>query len=86
MLPGDPGQHDALVRGEHRGVFLYDGELIHTAASFGTTPEFAAHLEQSRSRPSHETTTRLAALERRTVHVADLLTDPDFSPEPTRTL
>ena len=67
-------------------LFLYDGELIHTAASFGTTPEFAAHLEQSRSRPSHETTTRLAALERRTVHVADLLTDADFSPNPARTL
>jgi GAF domain-containing protein len=63
-------------------LFLYDGEVIHTAASFGTTPEFAAHLEQSRPRPSRETTTRLAALERRTVHVTDLLSDPDFSPNP----
>ena len=63
-------------------LFLFDGELLHTAASFGTTPEFAAHLEQSRPRPSHETTTRLAALERRTVHVADLLSDRDFVPNP----
>src|SRR5262245_16714405 len=63
-------------------LFLYDGEVLSTAASFGTTKEFAAHLEQSRPRPSRETTTRLAALERRMVHVADLLSDPDFAPYP----
>ena len=63
-------------------LFLYDGEVLSTAASFGTTPEFAAHLRQSRPRPSRETTTRLAALERRTVHVADLLSDPEFAPYP----
>jgi len=63
-------------------LFLYDGEALSTAASFGTTPEFAAHLQQSRPRPSRETTTRLAALERRTVHVADLLSDPEFTPSP----
>ena len=63
-------------------LFLYDGEVLSTAASFGTRPEFAAHLRQSRPRPSRETTTRLAALERRTVHVADLLSDPEFAPYP----
>ena len=39
-------------------------------------------MRQSRPRPSRETTTRLAALERRTVHVADLLSDPEFAPYP----
>jgi GAF domain-containing protein len=63
-------------------LFLYDGEVLNTAASYGTTQEFAEHLEHSRPRPSHETTTRLAALERRTVHVADLLSDTAFSPKP----
>ena len=48
----------------------------------GMTPEFASILKQGRPRPSHETTTRLAALERRTVHVADLLSDSTFSPTP----
>ncbi|MGH7926923.1 MAG: GAF domain-containing protein, partial [Candidatus Binatia bacterium] len=62
--------------------FLYDGELLSTAASYGTTQEFAEHLEQSTPTPSRETTTRLAALERRTVHVTDLLSDPAFSPKP----
>ena len=63
-------------------LFLYDGEVLSTAASHGTTQEFAEHLERSRPRPSRETTTRLAALERRTVHVSDLLSDAAFSPQP----
>ncbi|MGH7848488.1 MAG: GAF domain-containing protein, partial [Candidatus Binatia bacterium] len=63
-------------------LFLYDGEVLSTAASYGTTRDFAEHLERSRPRPSRETTTRLAALERRTVHVPDLLSDPGFSPQP----
>src|SRR5262249_7905771 len=56
--------------------FLYDGEVLSAAASYGTTQDFAEHLENSRPSPSRETTTRLAALERKTVHVADLLSDP----------
>ncbi len=63
-------------------LFLYDGDVLTTAAHHNLTPEFAEHLEHSRPRPSRETTTRLAALERRTVHVRDLLADPAFSPKP----
>jgi signal transduction histidine kinase len=63
-------------------LFLYDGEVLTTAAHHNTTPEFAAHLERSRPRPSHETTTRLTALERKTIHVADLLDTPGFAPTP----
>jgi signal transduction histidine kinase len=63
-------------------LFLWDGDTLSTAAHHNTTPAFAAHLGHSRPSPSHETTTRLAALERRTVQVADLLSDPEFSPKP----
>jgi signal transduction histidine kinase/HAMP domain-containing protein len=63
-------------------LFLYDGEVLAAAAHHNATPEFARHIEQNRPRPSRETTTRLAALERRVVHVADLLSDPAFSPTP----
>jgi signal transduction histidine kinase len=65
-------------------LFLYDGDVLTAAASYGTTTEFAENLRHSRPRPSHETTTRLAALERRVVHVADLLSDPSFAPTPRR--
>jgi GAF domain-containing protein/anti-sigma regulatory factor (Ser/Thr protein kinase) len=60
-------------------VALYDGEALTPVAQHGATPEFAEFLKGSR-RPSRETPTRLAALERRTVHVTDLLADPEFSP------
>jgi GAF domain-containing protein/anti-sigma regulatory factor (Ser/Thr protein kinase) len=63
-------------------LFLYDGEVLSNAASYGTTPEFAEHIRASKPRPSRQTTTRLAALERRVVHVADLLGNPEFAPEP----
>ena len=71
-----------LCESQIGALFLYDGEHLITAASHGTTAEFAAILERARPRPSRQTTTRLAALERRTVHVADLLSDPEFSPTP----
>ena len=60
-------------------VALYDGETLTPVAQHGATPEFAEFLKGGR-RPSRETPTRLAALERRTVHVTDLLSDPEFSP------
>ena len=63
-------------------LFLWDGQTLSTAESYGTTEAFAEHLRSSRPRPGHETTTRLAALERRTVHVLDLLNDPSFAPNP----
>jgi len=60
-------------------LFLYDGEFLTTVAHHGTTPEFAQFLKGQR-RPGRETTTRLAALEHRLVHVPDLLADAAFSP------
>ncbi|MFQ5854014.1 MAG: GAF domain-containing protein, partial [Candidatus Binatia bacterium] len=60
-------------------LMLFDGEVLTPVAQHGATPEFAEFLKGSR-RPSRETPTRLAALERRTVHVTDLLADPEFSP------
>jgi signal transduction histidine kinase len=63
-------------------LFLYDGEFLTNAASYGTTAEFARYLRENRPRPSRQTSTRLAALERRMVHVNDLLSDRSFSPEP----
>ncbi len=76
------GNITRLCESNIAALFLFDGEALSTAASYGTTPEFAEHLRNSHPRPGRETTTRLAALERRTVHVLDLLSDPAFSPTP----
>ena len=63
-------------------LFLFDGKVLTAAALHGVTPEFRSLLENVRAAPSHATTSRLAALEKRVVHVSDLLSDPTFSPTP----
>ena len=61
-------------------LWLFDGEFLRSVAHENATPEFGEYLSRARIRPSRETTTRRAALEKKTVHVADLLSDPDYSP------
>jgi len=66
-------------------VFLYDGALLRNVAHQNASAEFAQVLQRMHAGPSRETTTRRCALERRTIHTADLLNDPEFSPsEPHR--
>jgi signal transduction histidine kinase len=60
-------------------LFLYDGEVLRTAAHHNVSPEVAEYLKEARLRPSRETTTRRAALERKIVHAADLQNDPEYS-------
>jgi signal transduction histidine kinase len=71
-----------LCEAKLEALFLYDGQVLTAVASNGTTAEFAAYLAKMRSPPSRDTTTRLAALERRVVHVTDLLADESFAPNP----
>ena len=61
-------------------VFLFDGEVLTNVAHQNASAEFADFLKRSRPRPSRETTTRRCALERRTMHTADLLNDPEYTP------
>jgi GAF domain-containing protein len=61
-------------------LWLFDGEVLTSVANQNASPAFAKYLARARIRPGRETTTRRAALERKTIHVADLLSDPDFSP------
>jgi len=61
-------------------MFMFDGEILTNVAHQNASPEFAKFLDRSDRRPSRETTTRRCALERRTVHTADLMNDPDYAP------
>jgi len=61
-------------------VFLFDGEVLTNVAHQNASPEFVQFLSRSGRRPSRETTTRRCALERRTVHTADLMNDPEYAP------
>jgi PAS domain S-box-containing protein len=69
-----------LCEASFAAVFLYDGEVLRNVAHQNASAEFAQALQRMRARPSRETTTRRSALEGRTIHTADLLNDPEFSP------
>ncbi|MGH8739394.1 MAG: GAF domain-containing protein [Burkholderiales bacterium] len=69
-----------LCEASFAAVFLYDGEVLRNVAHQNASAEFAQALQGMRAGPSRETTTRRSALERRTIHTADLLNDPEFSP------
>ena len=62
-------------------LFLWDGEALTTAATENVSPRFADFLRTARARPhARQSPVALAALERRVVHVADILADSRFTP------
>jgi GAF domain-containing protein/CheY-like chemotaxis protein len=66
---------DALIA----GVFRFDGELMHRAASQGLTPAAAAVYERTYPMPpSRSQISGRAVITREVVHVHDLLEDPEY--------
>ncbi len=62
-------------------LFLWDGDTLTAAASENVSPKLAGRLRTARVRPgAGGSPVALTALERRVVHVADILADPRFSP------
>jgi signal transduction histidine kinase len=65
--------------GATRGhVFRFDGEALRFAASYGATTEFVRWLEQHPIVLGSGSVAGRAALERRTVHVQDVLAEPGY--------
>src|SRR5262249_26354810 len=55
------------------------GADFHHFASYGYTPDFQEFMERHPIVPGRSTATRGAALEGRTVHIPDVLADPEYS-------
>ncbi len=65
--------------GATRGhIFRYDGEVLRFAAAHGAWPGFIEYLEQHPTRPGRGSVAGRAALERRPVHVVDVLAEPEY--------
>jgi GAF domain-containing protein/anti-sigma regulatory factor (Ser/Thr protein kinase) len=62
-------------------ILLYDCQFLTLGALHNISGKFAEHLRTLRVPPSRETPARRAALERRTLHVKDLVADADFPPQ-----
>jgi two-component system, NtrC family, sensor kinase len=65
--------------GAKRGhIFRFDGEFLRFAAAYGAWPGFTEYLETHPYRPGRGGASERAALEGRTVHIADVLLDSDY--------
>jgi GAF domain-containing protein len=69
-----------LCEGNFALFCRYDGRVLVGEATCNGTPEFTEKFMGLRMTPGKEGPVRLAALERRTVHVADMTVEPGFSP------
>ena len=67
-----------LCESHNGAIFKFDGEALHLAADYNTTPEFHAYQAFETFRPGRESAVRRVALERRLVHIPDVLADPEL--------
>ena len=72
-------------------IYRFDGELLRMAVAFNASQEFREFVEQNPIRPGRHSASARAALERRTIHIPDVLADPEYSygakaVEPVRTV
>jgi GAF domain-containing protein len=67
-----------LCGAERSHIFQFDGEFLRFAAAYGAWPGFTEYLERHPLRPGPGTIAGKAALERRTIHVLDVLQVSDY--------
>jgi GAF domain-containing protein len=66
--------------GAHRAfIYRFDGELLRLAVAYNTPKEFKEFIEQNPIRLGRHTCAARAALERRTIHIPDILADPEYT-------
>jgi two-component system NtrC family sensor kinase len=66
--------------GAHRAIiYRFDGELLRIAAAFNASQEFREWIERNPIRPGRHTAAARAALERRMIHIPDVLVDPEYN-------
>ena len=70
-----------LCEGHLAALWRYDGKLLVGATQYNASPAFVDRYIGATLEPSREGPVRLAALQHRTVHVADITTEPGFSPQ-----
>ncbi len=69
-----------LCQTPNGGIFTFDGQAFHIGAVAHWSDEFLASLRDMVILPGPETPLRRVGLELRPVHVADIFSDPSFSP------
>jgi two-component system, NtrC family, sensor kinase len=60
-------------------IYRFDGELLRKAVAFNAPPALEEWAEQHPIRPGRHGGAARAALERRTIHIPDVMADPDYT-------
>src|SRR5947208_3214615 len=68
-----------LCEAERSFVFRFDGQLLRVVATHNASAEIRAFVERNPIAPGRDSATARAALERRTVHVLDAQSDPEYT-------
>jgi GAF domain-containing protein len=66
-----------LCEAERGYIFRYDGKFLRLAASYNVGPEVREFINRNPIAPGRHSIAARAAFERRTVHVADVQSDPE---------
>src|SRR5262245_42975051 len=68
-----------LCQADHSFIFLRQGDGYRCASGSGDIPEWIEYLKQQTIRPGRGTIAARALLEGRTVHIPDVLADPEYT-------
>jgi GAF domain-containing protein/CheY-like chemotaxis protein/CHASE3 domain sensor protein len=68
-----------LCEAERAFIFRFDGQLLRVVATHNVQPEFRAWVERNPIAPGRHSSTARTALERRTIHIHDVMTDPEYT-------
>jgi GAF domain-containing protein len=60
-------------------IFRFDGELLRMVVAYNSPPDFSEWVAQHPIRPGRHSGSARAALERRTIHIPDVRTDPEYT-------
>jgi GAF domain-containing protein/anti-sigma regulatory factor (Ser/Thr protein kinase) len=68
-----------LCEAEHAFIFRYDGQFLRSVATHNIPPSLGGFVDANPIRPGRESGAGRAAMERRTIHIEDIQTDPEFT-------
>jgi GAF domain-containing protein len=68
-----------VCQADHSFIFLGEGDVYRCVAGSGHIPEYINYLKQQTIQPSRGTVAARALLEGRTVHIPDVLSDPEYT-------
>src|SRR5262245_53966508 len=66
-----------LCESHNGAIFTFDGDVFHVGAGFNITGELQAYRQAHPIRPGRESAVGRVGLERQTVHIPDVLADPE---------